>query len=490
MTAPAGPSEFYLRKRRLAFVFAGLSVGLLLVNLAFGFFLESYARPRVTAGPDGFRLLWTSRNHDEETSVTRVLDVDLELKPRGPVSSLGGDPAAVVVDGDEAILYVGSRYSVTKGGTTIRGASLEQPWDVEAALPGWIFGAHGGKVVARRRVDGVFGDTIEISPGEPERLVARGPLLAWRERDRVRVFFRDGTAFQPRAEFPLGAGAAWDVALQGPRVLLVSYDREDRSFDSLGLRVRCCETCPEPRPEALVRFGDPTLLLGKLVTGVACAAAGERLAVFVTRQTEVQAAWIDEPRLRVLHQEPRGRHLAGFLFPFTMLFFSFSLVSLGFTLLRERNRLALERAAEVDGPRPASIVQRAMAFTLDVLLALPLVFFITFTMDLAPDAEPGSLDLLLLFAGVQLVLGLAQEAIFGRTLGKGIVGLKVVEADGSRLRLRSALLRNLTRPLDASFPLGMLLGMSVLMATKRRQRPGDLLAKTVVVEDRILPPRA
>jgi uncharacterized RDD family membrane protein YckC len=507
-----GPTEFYLRKRRLAFLFAGLSVALLAVNLLVGLFLASYSKPRVAGDLDGLRFVWTSRNHDEESSLTCVLGCDLDLRPRGPAAPLAGDASAVLAAGDETLLFFGARYAVVKGGSTVRGASLEQPWAVNAAVRDgrrgvdWFFGRHEERLVARRRELGAFSETMEVAaPASPERITAcvdgdSGPLVAWRERGSALLKFAifDGRRFVPRGEVRIGSASHWDAALAGPRVLVVSYDREDRTFGTVGLRVRCCEGCPAPLAPALLRLGDPTLFLGKLVTGVATAAAGDRLALFVTRQTSAQAAVLPldglhapAPRLKILYQEPRWRHMAGFLFPFTMLFFSFSLVSLGFTLLRERHQFILEKLTPIakDGPTPAAILQRAMAYILDLLVALPIFAFVTLTLDLAPEVEPtladaGVLALLAIFAGIQLLLHLVQELAFGGSVGKKIVGLRVVAADGSRLGWRGALLRNLARPLDASFPLGMFLGMSVLMATPRRQRLGDLAAKTMVIEDR------
>jgi uncharacterized RDD family membrane protein YckC len=514
-TTTPGPSEFYLRKRRLAFLFAGLSVSLLAVNLAVGFFIETYERPRASASADGFRFIWTSRNHDEENPVTRVVETDAELQLRAPAVPLGGDATAVLAGGDETLLFFGARYSVVKGGTTVRGAELDQPWIVSAAVRDpsravdWLFGQHQDKIVARRRELGAVSEAFPVADSSAaERVVAcvdgsSGPLVAWRERGSgvVKLALYDGRAFSPRGEFKIGATQYWDVALAGPRVLLVTYDREDRTFRSVGLRVRCCPDCPAPRPAALLRFGDPILFIGKLVTGVAAAAAGDHLVVAVTRWTSAQAATVpvdtpggDVGRLKPLHQEARWRTFAGMLFPFTMLFFSFSLVFLGFTLLRERNQFILEKLtpATTDGPPPAAILQRAMAFILDLLVILPVFGFIAQAFDLAPDLDPGLGDpgfwiLGGVAAGLQAVYGLLMEATLGWTIGKRIIGLRVAELDGSRVSFRGALLRNLVRPLDSGFLLGAFVGMSVIMATRRRQRLGDLVARTMVVEDRPVP---
>lgn len=509
-TPTSGPSEFYLHKRRLAMLFAGLSVTLLVFGLVVGLFLESYSKPRAAFDGETLRFTWTAHNHDEESAVTRVAATDPDLRLQGPPARLGGAASAVLGEGDETLLFFGPRYSVVKDGNTVRGAALDQPWAVLAAArdpgrrAGWLFGHDAGRLVARRRELGAFSDTQAVAPsGAPERVVASldgpaGPLVAWRERGSavVKTAVYDGAAFVPRAEFRIGAIQHWDAVLVGPRILIVTYDRADRSYSTVGVRVRCCEGCPAPLASTLVRLEDPTLFLGKIVTGLAAAAAGERLALFVTRWSSAQAATVplDAPgdgRLVILHQEPRWRHVAGFLLPSTMLFFSFSLVFLGFALLRERTQFVLEKLTppSTEGPLPAAILQRAMAFILDLLVLVPIFGFLVVTLDLAPDRVPGPEDLSFWVLGgfaslLQAVYGLAMEASLGWTLGKRIIGLRVVELDGRRVGFRGALLRNLVRPLDSGFLLGAFVGMSVIMATRRRQRLGDLLAKTMVVEDR------
>ncbi len=512
---PARPSEFYQRKRRLAIVFAGLSVALLVASAAIGFTIERGDRPRVAVDGDRLRFVWSIESSDLDDPGTRILETDLDLKPQGPGSRFGGDATAVLPAEDSTLLFFGPSYSVIKGGSSVLRVTLEQPWAVQAAVrdpqrrAGWIFGHHQGKVVARRRELGTFSEPLIVaeSPGV-DRIAAcvdgaAGPLVAWRERGSgtVKLALFDGHAFAPRGEFKLGAASQWDVALAGPRVLLATYERADRSFSSVGLRLRCCEGCPSPREPSLLRFPDPALFLGKAVTGLAVAAAGDGLAVLLTRWTVVQAATapLEGPGrpLALLHQEAAWRTAGGVLIPFTTLFFSFSLVFLGFALLRERNQFILEKLTPpaTEGPVPAAILQRAMAYILDLLVLLPLFMMLALTLDLSPDLEPDPSDPAFWILGgtgaaLQVLYGLLMEGTLGWTLGKRIIGLRVVRLDGSRLTPGRALLRNLTRPLDAGFPLGVFVGMSLLMTTRRRQRLGDLLARTMVIEDRPAPPHS
>jgi uncharacterized RDD family membrane protein YckC len=73
------------------------------------------------------------------------------------------------------------------------------------------------------------------------------------------------------------------------------------------------------------------------------------------------------------------------------------------------------------------------------------------------------------------------EGIFGATLGKAIIGLRVRDKSGGSCGLKPSLIRNLMRLVDG---LGVyLVGFLVAIFSKRRQRLGDHLAKTVVVEN-------
>lgn len=72
------------------------------------------------------------------------------------------------------------------------------------------------------------------------------------------------------------------------------------------------------------------------------------------------------------------------------------------------------------------------------------------------------------------------EGLFGATLGKRAVGLRVTDVNGHRLGWQAAIVRNLARLLDV-LPFGYLLGGILTLATRQHQRLGDRLAATLVV---------
>lgn len=70
---------------------------------------------------------------------------------------------------------------------------------------------------------------------------------------------------------------------------------------------------------------------------------------------------------------------------------------------------------------------------------------------------------------------------FGGTLGKMITGMRVVKATGESLDLKASLIRNVMRIVDF-LPFFYLVGAISIWNSKTKQRIGDRLAKTAVVQ--------
>ena len=72
------------------------------------------------------------------------------------------------------------------------------------------------------------------------------------------------------------------------------------------------------------------------------------------------------------------------------------------------------------------------------------------------------------------------EGLTARTLGKFLLGLKVVKLDGGRYDWKAVLLRNVLRVVDG-LPVLYIVGLVTVAVTQRNQRLGDLAAGTLVV---------
>jgi uncharacterized RDD family membrane protein YckC len=83
---------------------------------------------------------------------------------------------------------------------------------------------------------------------------------------------------------------------------------------------------------------------------------------------------------------------------------------------------------------------------------------------------------------------LFEGLMHGATPGKRAQRLRVMSADGQPARIGAILLRNVLRIVDF-LPFYYMIGIVTMLGTKRSQRLGDLVARTVVVrERRAIPP--
>jgi uncharacterized RDD family membrane protein YckC len=128
---------------------------------------------------------------------------------------------------------------------------------------------------------------------------------------------------------------------------------------------------------------------------------------------------------------------------------------------------------------------RISAALIDLALLVGLLIVVALAIGEA-TAEGGNVSLSVsggaaaVYFGLVLLYYLALEKAIGQTLGKLVLGLQVVRADGSRPSVWAVALRTLLRIVDW-LPFLYFVGFITMMATgRRRQRLGDLAAKTIV----------
>jgi uncharacterized RDD family membrane protein YckC len=145
------------------------------------------------------------------------------------------------------------------------------------------------------------------------------------------------------------------------------------------------------------------------------------------------------------------------------------------------------------------IGRRIGAAVIDFMIGILLLFLIgalfgdSTTTESSVSARLGPGDTLLYFA-ILLAYFVATEAAWAATIGKRVLGLRVVAADGSRPSIGAIVLRNVVRFVDW-LPLLYIVGAIVVFAGGQpRRRLGDRAAKTLVVsgddqpQDRPPPP--
>jgi uncharacterized RDD family membrane protein YckC len=137
-----------------------------------------------------------------------------------------------------------------------------------------------------------------------------------------------------------------------------------------------------------------------------------------------------------------------------------------------------EMLEEEHRPEPAPLYRRAAAGMIDLLpmIACGYLGFAMFAnhpnpnLKLEAELAAGPLG--------YLVYTTAMELLVGKTVGKLVLGLKVVRLDGAEATRGMLLRRNLLRVVDL-FPPMLLL----VIASPLRQRVGDIAAETLVIVD-------
>jgi uncharacterized RDD family membrane protein YckC len=139
--------------------------------------------------------------------------------------------------------------------------------------------------------------------------------------------------------------------------------------------------------------------------------------------------------------------------------------------------------------RPARLGSRTLAFLLDLLVQFALLFVLfaaagalSLHLDSDLSATIGLLVLLACFLGYPI----AFETLWrGRTLGKAALGLRVVRDDGGPAPFTSIVIREVEGLIiDKVLSLG-LIGILTMVSSERAKRLGDMLAGTVVINERI-----
>ena len=125
----------------------------------------------------------------------------------------------------------------------------------------------------------------------------------------------------------------------------------------------------------------------------------------------------------------------------------------------------------------AIVFRRWAACWIDFLIAPGLLLFADWV--LGNEAYQSTLFLWLAIVVLYFPL---LEGFTGRTLGKLILGVKVVRADGKVPGLGKAILRTLLRLVEVNpFLAGGLMAGIVALVSKKKQRLGDMVADTYVV---------
>ena len=144
----------------------------------------------------------------------------------------------------------------------------------------------------------------------------------------------------------------------------------------------------------------------------------------------------------------------------------------------------------------AGVGSRIVAIIIDtiILAIIMAVIAIPFGMSAAlltmapadPMAAVAAMGAFGTLSGLMILIGLLYftylEGTSGQTLGKKLMSIKVVKEDGKKPTMTDAFVRTILRIIDAQISGTYLIGFILILATEKKQRLGDIAAKTIVVK--------
>lgn len=135
----------------------------------------------------------------------------------------------------------------------------------------------------------------------------------------------------------------------------------------------------------------------------------------------------------------------------------------------------------------AGPAQRYIAYMIDLAIRMAILFGMMLVIPMLGIVLPGTATgilLVMIFLNTWGYYTISEGFFKGQSIGKHFCGLRVIRDGGYPITFWPALLRNLVRSADAIVFYGI--GVTAMLLTRRFQRLGDLVAGTVVIQERSL----
>ena len=134
-----------------------------------------------------------------------------------------------------------------------------------------------------------------------------------------------------------------------------------------------------------------------------------------------------------------------------------------------------------------AVIKRGIAWILDILFLSIFFFPATYLYSgkwmMGPEEHLWGISdpICLVFLFIIFAYLILMEAYTGLTIGKLILGLRVVDGSGGKIGLYKSVIRNLLRLVDG-LPAFNILGIVLIATSPSEQRFGDRIAKTYVTK--------
>jgi uncharacterized RDD family membrane protein YckC len=135
--------------------------------------------------------------------------------------------------------------------------------------------------------------------------------------------------------------------------------------------------------------------------------------------------------------------------------------------------------------KPAGVLIRGLALLFDLILFCIVFFPVTFLVKGVWLMTPGDHQWIIfdpicaVFLVIIILYYVFLEGLLGFTVGKYILGLRILTTDYTKISLKQSFIRNLLRMVDGT-PLNIP-GIILILRSPIKQRFGDRIAKTIVV---------
>ena len=132
------------------------------------------------------------------------------------------------------------------------------------------------------------------------------------------------------------------------------------------------------------------------------------------------------------------------------------------------------------------VVRRGVAWLLDILFLSIFFFPATYLYSgkwiMGPEEHLWGISdpICIVFLFIVFAYLILMEAYVGWTVGKRILGMRVVDGSGNKIGLSKSVIRNLLRFVDG-LPAFNILGIILIANSPEDQRFGDRIAKTYVI---------
>lgn len=137
--------------------------------------------------------------------------------------------------------------------------------------------------------------------------------------------------------------------------------------------------------------------------------------------------------------------------------------------------------------RPASFAARSLGTAIDVVATVVVglsLLYLLGRLDYLVDPSAARAIVLAVLVGLLVIVPIMVETLSrGKSLGKLVMGLRVVRDDGGAIRFRHALIRSLLGVLEIYMMLGSVACLVSLFNDKSK-RLGDMLAGSYAIRDR------